>query len=106
RITPVLLSEADGRISARGVLLGRHRLLPKFSRYIAGRLDAAAKWRMAIGHAMCRDEAAELEQLLRDRIPGVVRSGITELGSALGAHGGPGTIVVGVQRYRSPQDFS
>jgi hypothetical protein len=106
RVTPVLRSEADGRISSSGMLFGRRRLLPKFSRYIAARLDLDASWRMAIGHAMCRPEAVELEQLLRERIPGIVKSSITELGSALGAHGGPGMIVVGVQRYRAPQEFA
>lgn len=106
RLTPVLLSEADGRISARGILFGRRNLVPKFSRYIANRLSAGTKWRIAIGHAMCRPEALTLENLLRERVPGIVRSSITELGSALGAHGGPGTIVVGAQRYRTPQDFN
>lgn len=106
RVTPVLASEADGRISAGGILLGRRRLLPKFSRYIAARLPSDAKWRIAIGHGMCRGEAEELERLLRDRVPNIVRSSITELGSALGAHGGPGTIVVGVQRYRRPSEFA
>lgn len=106
RVTPVLASEADGRISASGMLLGRRRLLPKFSRYIAARLPSDAEWRVSIGHGMCRGEAEELERLLRDRVPNIVRSGITELGAALGAHGGPGTIVVGVQRYRTPAEFS
>jgi len=106
RITPVLRSETDGRISARGMLVGRRKLLPKFSRYIAGRLAGNGQWRVAIGHAQCRGEAEQLGVLLKDRIPGVVRCRVTELGSALGAHGGPGTIVVGVQRFRTPGEFT
>ncbi|MEX0708967.1 MAG: DegV family protein [Woeseia sp.] len=105
RITPVLRSEADGRISAGGMLVGRRNLLPKFSRYIAGRLADNSEWRVAIGHAQCRDEAEQLGTLLKERIPGIVRYRVTELGSALGAHGGPGTIVVGVQRFRTPGEF-
>jgi DegV family protein with EDD domain len=106
RLTPVLRSESDGRITASGMLFGRRNPLPKFSRYIARRLAKDARWRIAIGHALCREEARKLEHLLRERVPGIVKSSFTELGSALGAHGGPGTIVVGVQRFRTPQEFS
>ncbi len=30
---------------------------------------------------------------------------MTGLGSALGVHGGPGSLVVGVQEYREPRSF-
>jgi len=104
-ITPVLRSEPDGRISASGLLLGRQNLLPKFARFIAKRLDRKANWRVAIGHAMCPQEAEELEQFVREQLPEVSRSCITDLGSALGAHGGPGAIVIAVQRHRQPDEF-
>ena len=30
---------------------------------------------------------------------------ITDLGSAIGVHGGPGALVVGVQNYHNPNEF-
>jgi DegV family protein with EDD domain len=104
-ITPVLRTEADGRITAAGILPGRRKLLPKFARYVAKRSDRKEKLRMAIGHALCEEEARKLEQFLRERLPGVSESAITDLGPALGVHGGPGTLVVAVQRKLDPQDF-
>jgi fatty acid-binding protein DegV len=80
-------------------------LLPKFARYVAKRSDRKEKLRMAIGHALCAEEARKLEQLLRERLPGVSESAITDLGPALGVHGGPGTLVVAVQHKMDPLDF-
>lgn len=106
RLTPVLRTEPDGRVSAGGILLGRRKLLPKFARFVSGRIDAEAEWRLAVAHAMCPDEAAELEQLLTHRIPRIRGSSVTELGSALGTHAGPGALVVAVQRVRQPAEFA
>lgn len=105
RITPVLRSESDGTISARGILFGRQNLLPKFARFIARRSSTTAALRLSIGHALCKDDAVVLEKLIRQQLPNVAKSAILNLGSALGAHGGPGSIVVGVQEYRKPDDF-
>ncbi len=105
RITPVLRTEPDGRISARGILLGRGRRLPKFARHIAARSARNAPLRVAIGHALCEAEANVLDRLLRDALGNVVTSSITDLGSAFGVHGGPGTLVVAVQTDRSPREF-
>ena len=104
-ITPVLRSEPDGRISARGKLPGRRKLLPKFARFVAARSDKTVPLRLAIAHALCEDEAHDLETLLRERLPRIVKSSITGLGSALGVHGGPGTLMVGIQHYRDPGEL-
>ncbi|MGB5738600.1 MAG: DegV family protein [Woeseia sp.] len=105
RLTPVLRTEPDGRISAGGVLFGRSKLLPRFTRYISSRIDRQRNWRVAIGHAVCADEAKTLEKMLLARIPSISRSSVTELGAALGAHSGPGAIVVAFQEFRNPEQY-
>jgi len=105
RVTPVLRTEPDGRISAGGILLGRRRMLPKFASYIARRIAPDIQYRLAIGHALAGERAMLLEKLLRERIPGIVRSNVTGLGSALGVHGGPGTLVVALQQHLDPQSL-
>lgn len=97
RITPVLRTDSDGRITARGMLLGRGKRLPKFARHIAARVDRRTPLRVATGHAMCEDDAKRLDGLLREALGNVVASSITDLGSAFGVHGGPGTLVVALQ---------
>ena len=104
-ITPVLRTEMDGRITASGVLPGRQKLLPKFARYIARRSNQLGTLRIAIGHALCEEDADALLQLLCEQLPNIAKSTVTDLGSALGVHGGPGTLVVAVQERLNPEVF-
>ena len=52
---------------------------------------------MSISHALCLDDARRCETLLKALLPSVANSSISELGSSIGVHGGPGTIVVALQ---------
>lgn len=106
RLTPVIRTRPDGGVSASGLLPGRKNLLPKFARYVARQCRQDVDLHLAFGHAICRQDAEHLGQLLRELLPNVTRTSITGLGSALGAHGGPGSIVVAVQEYRDPLSFS
>ena len=105
RMTPILRTTPDGSIATNGMLPGRRNLLPKFARFIARRSNRNAALRLSIGHALCAGDANRLAQHLEDRLENITKMTVTNLGSALGVHGGPGTIVVGVQEYRSPEEF-
>jgi DegV family protein with EDD domain len=99
RLDPVLTAFPDGRISVGGALLGRIRRIPRFARYVARRTDRHKRYRLGIGHACNPDGAEQLVRLLLRLLPAVESHFVTELGTALGAHGGPGTLVVGLQEY-------
>ncbi len=103
QITPVLRTTADGRVSSGGVLFGRHRIAQRLAAFVAKRIDAAASYRVLIGHADnpagAETLARSLEQRLANRLATLA---ITTLGSALGVHTGPGALVVGLQRQVSP----
>ena len=102
RLTPVVRTRADGSLSTRGMLPGRRNLVPKFARYVARHCNPDAELHLAFGHAICEDDAERLRDALTDLLPNVTRATMTGLGAALGAHGGPGSIVVGVQEYVDP----
>jgi hypothetical protein len=55
---------------------------------------------------MCLDQARELVSMLHERLPLIVNCQVTNLGSAVGAHGGPGTLVVGVQEQFEPETIT
>lgn len=99
RLTPVIRSTADGRIGTATFLIGRKSRLKKFARYIARRVGSDGPISVLIGHAICPDEADELERLLRAVLGNVRRLKITELGTAFGVHGGPATLVVATQPW-------
>jgi len=101
RLDPVLTAFPDGRIAAGGVLFGRRDRTGKFARFIARRSNADTRYRIGVGHARNKDGAQRVRELLLEMLPQVESHFITDLGSALGAHGGPGTIVVGIQELIS-----
>ena len=97
RLTPVLSTHADGRIAPGGILLGRRHLLDKFARYVARRLQPDQPYRIGIGHATAESAGQELLERITRLRPHAQASFVMPVGSALSVHGGPGTLVVGVQ---------
>jgi len=101
QLMPILHNDRKGRVSAGSVLFGRLRLDEKFARYVRRRIRGDRRYRLLVGHADC--EAAGqwlLGQLTTDS---VVSARLLPLGSALGTHGGPGMLVVGLQEYEPPR---
>jgi DegV family protein with EDD domain len=96
RLQPVLTNFPDGTIGAGGFVLGRRNAPEKFAGFVARRLETGKRYRLAVGHACNPDEAERLLGLLLER-PGIESHYLTEVGPALGAHGGPGMLVVGLQ---------
>lgn len=105
RIVPVLRTEPDGSLTANGFIVGRYRLLRRFASYVARRVPSAPRLRVAIGHALCEEEARELESMLRVVLPQTEKTYLTDLGTAIGVHGGPGTLVVSIQHYLPPEEL-
>ena len=99
RVIPVLRIGHKGRLSVGGVLLGHSRRIEKFASFVLRHVDHETKLRIAIGHALCEDDALELERRLKGALPHIAGSFVTSLGSGIGAHGGPGTLAVAVQDY-------
>ena len=99
RLMPVLGNDAAGRIGPVGVLLGRRNLREKFARFIERRMFPGRSYRILIGHANREADGHWLLERLRG--DNVTWGRVVPLGSALGAHGGPGMLVVGVQEHSS-----
>ncbi len=106
RLEPILTTFPDGRIGGAGVLVGRHDRVRRFARWIARRSGDVRGWRLAVGHANAPDQAALLLTALQARMPGVEPTFVTEIGTALGVHGGPGTLVVSLQQNRGQTPVS
>lgn len=102
RLTPVLASNAAGRIKLAGVIPGRRRLVERFARRVARGLDPDRAWRILVGHCDCEAQGRELRRALVAAVPHVHSSYLTEAGTAIGAHAGPGSLVVAVQPYEPP----
>lgn len=100
-LTAIARTRPDGNLRVAGALLGSRRVPQRLARYIARRLPSAAGWRIMVGHCDARDDAAQLLAALRELLP-TSNCWITETGPAIGAHAGPGTLVVGLQAVLHP----
>lgn len=100
-LSPVLASYADGRIAPAGMLFGRRNRRDKLVRFITRRMKRDEPYRIGIGHANAETEAHNLLDQLRRVHPQIDSAFVMPVGSTLTAHGGPGTLVVGVQPISS-----
>jgi fatty acid-binding protein DegV len=101
-LTPIMLSARSGRVGAGTVLFGRHNLRMRFARLVRARMREDVSYRVAVGHAQAEEEGrALLEEICADR-SNIRDRYLTALGPAIGAHGGPGMLVVGLQEYSPP----
>lgn len=97
RLEPILATFPDGSIGVGGALLGKRDRPRRFARWVARHARGVEGWRLAVGHADAPDAAKQLLAELQARIPGIERSILVEIGTALGVHGGAGSLVVALQ---------
>ena len=105
RLIPIICTTLEGRVSLSGFLVGRHNRIERFARHVAKRAPSGPV-EIGIGHAICEDEAQQLEQHIRRLIPAISRLTLTGLGTAIGVHGGPGTLLVAVRPAVSAEDIA
>ena len=95
-LTAIARMKPSGKLSVAGALFGQGRVPERFARYVERRLPRAAQWRIMVGHCDAPAEAEALLAALRQRLP-ISRDWLVETGPAIGAHAGPGTLVVAAQ---------
>jgi DegV family protein with EDD domain len=98
RFATILRSHADGRFAPGGVIVGRFHLRDRFARWILRQLKPDGRYRMIVGHGNCEPEAVALLTELQRLRPDIEFLDLLQVGTALGVHGGPDMLVVGVER--------
>ncbi len=103
RLNVILRTFPDGRVAFGGGLFGSHRLIDRFIRLVRRRSDIDSgthRIRLLVGHANRPEAGQRLYDELRAAIPPqrIAWSALTDMGAAIGVHGGPGTLIVAVQR--------
>jgi DegV family protein with EDD domain len=106
RVTPVICIKPDGRIGLGGFLLGQRNRIIKFARFIAAQVPVGVSIEIGIGNAVCRDDADTLATELQSILPTIDRLKICDLGTGLGVHGGPGTLIVSARPTMSADDIA
>jgi len=103
KFSPVLASQTGGRIGLGGVIFGKRNLRKRFAAFVRKRMKRGALYRIAVGHGNAEAEGRKLLAEMIDGLDQVESTYLMPLGAALGVHGGPGMLVVGVQEYVPPK---
>jgi DegV family protein with EDD domain len=105
RLYPMICTTRTGKVSLCGFMFGQYNRVERFARSVARRA-AKGPIEIGIGHAICKEDALELEQHLRRLLPDIRKLVVTGLGTGIGVHGGPRTLLVSMRPYFSAQDVA
>jgi len=96
RMNPILTALDDGTVTSGGAFFGKANRPQKFVKFLKKKMQADKQYRVFVSHANLVSEGEEVMRLLKE-LPNTTEFELTETGTAIGAHGGPGTVVVGLQ---------
>ena len=105
RLYPIICTTPGGKVSLSGFMFGSYSRAKRFARYVARRAPKGPV-EIGIGQAICEDEALELENYIRELVPDIRKLVVTGLGTGIGVHGGPGTLLASIRPYTSAQDVA
>ena len=104
-LVPIVTLGRSGKVGLAGFLFGQPNRIEKFARFVAARLPADKTVDIAVGHAVVPDEASEIADEIQDLMSNVGKLNICDLGTGLGVHGGPGTLIVSGHARVSAEDL-
>jgi DegV family protein with EDD domain len=102
-LNPVLTASPEGQLKACSVLAGRSQAVPRFARFVLKKMQRDVCYRIIISHTNARDDARSLRDLLLAGHPEVDACWLEEASPAVGAHAGPGSLVVGLHPWTKPE---
>lgn len=97
QVFPILTNHSDGRVAPGGMLFGHQNRREKFARFVLRRMDRDRRYRLGVGHANALEEGQRLLEHIRNEHRNIESTFLTQVGSTLSVHGGPGTLIVGTQ---------
>jgi DegV family protein with EDD domain len=106
RVTPVVRTTAAGEIKLSTCLFGRRNIPQRFAQYVAKEVQDKGPMVFGVGHAVCPEDAETVETELNKNLSDTQRISMAELGTALGVHGGPGTLIIATQPYVNPASLA
>jgi len=95
RLNPVLTANAEGKMGLAGFHTGKGADPAQLARSAVRKMQPEVMYRVVIAHADNADGAAQLRQHVLEGHGRIHSCHITEAGPALGAHFGPGGLIVG-----------
>ncbi len=97
RMVPVICVTPQGKLGIAGAWFGRRNPADRLANFVAKRFAKYSAVQVTVGHAACLAEAEVLATAIKEQLPGSSQIPICDLGTAIGVHGGPGTLIVSIR---------
>lgn len=105
RVTPIVKSTSQGEIKLSHCLFGRSNIPARLARYVAKQARDSGPLVVAVGDAVNPEGAKIVTATLQEKLPDIQKLTSTEIGTAIGVHGGPGMLMIATQPYVNPTTF-
>lgn len=97
RLKLMIKNGADGKVRPCGAMWARVDLPERFASRVARGFKAAARVRAIVGHCDALDAGERALARLLTELPQLEQAHLVAAGTAIGAHAGPGSLVIGLQ---------
>ena len=97
RATPILSVTPEGKVDMVGRFFGRKDIARGLAKWSAKQIDLSVTYDIFISHAQNPEDADRLAELLPEYGYRINQILITDTGTALGTHTGPGSLIIGYQ---------
>jgi DegV family protein with EDD domain len=95
-LVPIAKVTPQGTLGMAGAFVGGRAIPERFAKYVAARVDRGKRWRAVVGHCDALADGDALLLALQARLD-CAEGWVVETGPAVGAHAGPGALVVSLQ---------
>ncbi len=95
-LTPMVKVTPEGKLKPRSAFFGKKNIPRRFAQYVAKSIDQNRQWRLIVGHCDALEDGEALLAELKKLIP-CEQAWCVETGPAVGAHAGPGALVISLQ---------
>ena len=95
-LTAIAKVSSAGKLGLNSGLFGKRNIIERYARHVAKRIDRAQQYRAIIGHCGDPEAGQALLQAFTALVP-CVQAWCVESGPAIGAHAGPGALVISYQ---------
>lgn len=100
----LILTTKEGVLKPCYVVRSGERAVTRYARFLLKKMAQHHTYRVIISHNNAKTDAKALRDILLRGHPNVDACWIEEASPAVGAHAGPGCLVVGLQRWQPPED--
>jgi hypothetical protein len=100
----LILTTKEGVLKPCYVVRSGERAVKRYAAFLLKKMVQHHTYRVIISHNNAKADAKALRDILLRGHPNVDACWIEEASPAVGAHAGPGCLVVGLQRWQPPED--